>query len=54
MSEVIGLPAAKMLRDRSFVVFAVVLFVTNLMNQFYTLFTGPYLHALGVATGRKS
>jgi nucleoside transporter len=48
MSEVIGLPAAKMLGDRSFVVFALVLFVTNLMNQFYTLFTGPYLHALGV------
>ena len=46
--EVVGLPAAKMLRDRSFVVFAIVLFVTNLMNQFYTLFTGPYLHALGV------
>ena len=48
VAEVVGLPAAKMLRDRSFVVFAVVLFVANLMNQFYTLFTGPYLHALGV------
>jgi nucleoside transporter len=49
ISEVIGLPAAKMFGNRSFVVFAVVLFVTNLMNQFYTLFTNPYLHALGVA-----
>jgi nucleoside transporter len=49
ISEVIGLPAAKMFGDRSFVVFAFVLFVTNLMNQFYTLFTNPYLHALGVA-----
>lgn len=49
ISEVIGLPAAKMFGDRSFVVFAVVLFVTNLMNQFYTLFTNPYLHELGVA-----
>jgi nucleoside transporter len=48
VSEVIGLPAAKMIGDRSFVVFAVVLFLTNLMNQFYTLFTNPYLHALGV------
>lgn len=48
VAEVVGLPAAKMLRDRSFVVFAVVLFIANLMNQFYTLFTGPYLQALGV------
>jgi hypothetical protein len=48
ISEVVGLPAARMLGSRSFVVFAVVLFVSNLMNQFYTLFTGPYLHSLGV------
>ncbi len=48
LAEVIGLPAAKMLRDRSFVVFAAVLFLANLMNQFYTLFTGPYLQELGV------
>jgi nucleoside transporter len=48
VAEVVGLPAAKMLRDRSFVVFALVLFVANLMNQFYTLFTGPYIHARGV------
>jgi nucleoside transporter len=48
ISEVVGLPAAKMFGDRAFVVFAIVLVVTNLMNQFYTLFTSPYLHALGV------
>jgi nucleoside transporter len=48
VSEVIGLPALKMFRDRSFVVFALVLFVANMMNQFYTLFTAPYLHTLGV------
>lgn len=46
--EVLGLPALKMFGDRSFVVFAGVLFVGNLMNQFYTLFTAPYLHDLGV------
>jgi hypothetical protein len=48
IGEVIGLPALKMFRDRSFVVFALVLFVGNMMNQFYTLFTAPYLHNLGV------
>ena len=46
--EVVGLPAVRMLRDRSFVVFAAVLFVCNGMNQFYSLFTGPYLSELGV------
>lgn len=48
IAEVIGLPAARMFRDRSFVVFAFVLFVANLMNQFYTLYTGLFLNALGV------
>ncbi len=48
VGEVIGLPAIKMLRDRSFVVFAGVLFLCNLMNQFYSLFVSPYLHDLGV------
>ncbi len=47
--EVLGLPALKMLRDRPVVVFALVLFLGNMMNQFYTLFTAPYLHDLGVA-----
>jgi len=46
--EVLGLPALKMLRDRPVVVFAVVLFICNMMNQFYTLFTAPYLQDLGV------
>lgn len=46
--EVLGLPALKMLRDRAIVVFAVVLFIGNMMNQFYTLFTAPYLQDLGV------
>jgi nucleoside transporter len=46
--EVIGLPAVKMFRDRSFVVFAGVLFLCNLMNQFYSLFVSPYLSELGV------
>lgn len=46
--EVIGLPAVKMFRDRSFVVFAAVLFVCNMMNQFYSLFVPPYLSDLGV------
>src|SRR5205823_7623121 len=45
---VLGLPAVKMLRDRAVVVFAVVLFVGNMLNQFYTLFTAPYLQELGV------
>jgi|SRR5579883_124821 len=48
ISEVIGLPAVKMLRDRSFVVFAGVLFLCNTMNQFYSLFVSPYLKYLGV------
>jgi nucleoside transporter len=46
--EVIGLPAVKMFRDRSFVVFALVLLVCNSINQFYALFVSPYLKDLGV------
>jgi nucleoside transporter len=46
--EVIGLPALQMLRDPAIIVFAVVLFLGNMLNQFYTLFTAPYLHTLGV------
>ena len=46
--EVIGLPAIKMFRDRSFVVFAGVLLLCNTMNQFYGLFVSPYLKDLGV------
>lgn len=48
VGEVLGLPAIKMFRDRSFVVFAAVLFLCNLMNQFYSLFVPPYLKDLGV------
>jgi hypothetical protein len=48
VKEVIGLPAIKMFRDRSFVVFALVLFLCNLMNQFYSLYVPPYLKHLGV------
>ena len=48
VGEVIGLPAVKMFRDRSFVVYAGVLLMCNVMNQFYTLFVPSYLHDLGV------
>ena len=48
VGEVIGLPAIKMLRDRSFVVFAGVLVLCNLMNQFYSLFVSAFLKDLGV------
>jgi len=48
VKEVIGLPAIKMFRDRSFVIFAGVLFLSNMMNQFYSLFVSPYLNDLGV------
>ncbi len=46
--EVMGLPAIKMFRDRSFLVFAFVLVICNAMNQFYALFVSPYLKELGV------
>jgi hypothetical protein len=37
-----------MLRDRSIIVFAIVLFLGNMLNQFYVLFTAPYLHDRGL------
>ena len=37
VAEVLGLPAFTMLRDRSVVIFAAVLFAGNLFNQFYIL-----------------
>ncbi|MCS7269826.1 MAG: MFS transporter [Gemmataceae bacterium] len=46
--EVLGLPAVRLLTQRSFLVFAVVLFVGGAMNQFYTVFTSRYLADLGV------
>lgn len=48
VAEVIGLPALRLFRDRSFVVFALVLVLCNTMNQFYSLFVSPYLTFLGV------
>jgi nucleoside transporter len=48
VAEVIGLPALKLFRDRAFVAFALVLVLCNAVNQFYTLFSGPYLNELGV------
>lgn len=46
--EVIGLPAVKMFRDRSFLVFALVLLLCNGLNQFYAQFVSPFLKDLGV------
>ena len=46
--EVVGLPALRLFRDRAFVAFAVAAFLGNAMNQFYNLFTPPYLKELGV------
>jgi nucleoside transporter len=48
IAEVLGLPALKMLRDRSVVIFAAVLFLGNMLNQFYILFAARYLHERGV------
>jgi nucleoside transporter len=48
VSEVLGLPALKMFRDRSVLVFAFILFLGNMLNQFYILFTARYLHERGV------
>lgn len=48
VAEVLGLPAITMLRDRSVVTFAAVLFLGNMLNQFYILFTARYLHERGV------
>jgi nucleoside transporter len=48
VAEVLGLPAIKMFRDRSVVVFAIVLFLGNMLNQFYILFAARYLNERGV------
>ncbi len=40
--EVMGLPAAKLFSDPSFVVFAVVAFFVQMMQQFYTVFAYPF------------
>lgn len=48
LAEVVGLPAIKLLRDPAFVVFAVVAFACNALNQFYAVFSNPYVTSLGV------
>jgi nucleoside transporter len=48
IAEVLGLPALRMFRDRSVVVFAAVLFLGNMLNQFYILFAARYIHARDV------
>jgi nucleoside transporter len=48
VAEVLGLPALRMFRDRSVVVFAIVLFLGNMLNQFYILFAARYLQERGV------
>jgi nucleoside transporter len=48
VAEVLGLPAVRMFRDRSVVIFAGTLFLGNMLNQFYILFAARYLHASGV------
>lgn len=40
--EVMGLPAAKLFADPSFVVFAAVAFLTQMMQQFYTVYAYPF------------
>ncbi|MFO0935735.1 MAG: MFS transporter [Gemmataceae bacterium] len=48
LGEVVGLSAVKLLRDPSFVVFAIVAFACNAMNQFYAVFSNPYVTQLGI------
>jgi len=45
--EVLGLPAIMMFRNRSFLIFAVVMVIGSFLNQFYVLFVPAYLDALG-------
>jgi nucleoside transporter len=46
IADVLGLPAIKLLRDPVFVVFAIVLFTCNALNQFYGVYINPYLDDL--------
>ena len=48
VAEIIGLPALRLFRDRSFAVFVVVAFATTAMNQFYGVFTHRLLTDLDV------
>lgn len=49
IAEVMGLPATRLFRDPSFIVFAAVAFLTQMMQQFYTAFANPYVIDLGIA-----
>jgi nucleoside transporter len=46
--EVMGLPAIKLFSDPSFVVFALVAFTTQIMQQFYTVFSTPFVKHLNM------
>jgi nucleoside transporter len=48
LAEVIGLPAFQLFRNRSFVVFAITAFLCNALNQFYAVFSNPYVTQIGV------
>lgn len=48
LREVVGLPAIRLLADPVFVVFAVVMFMCNALNQFYGVYINPYLDDLKV------
>lgn len=46
--EAFGLPALRLFKDRSFVVFVAIAFVNTAMNQFYVVYGHRYLTDLGV------
>lgn len=48
IAEAFGLPALRLFRDRSFVVFVAIAFVTTAMNQFYVVYGHRFLTDHGV------
>lgn len=48
LGEAFGLPALRLFRDRSFIVFMAIAFLTTIMNQFYVVYGHRYLTDLGV------
>jgi nucleoside transporter len=48
LAEAFGLPALKLFKDRSFVVFVVIAFLTTTLNQFYVVYAHRFLSDLGV------